>query len=94
MSAKLTARQEAEAIEQFGDDLAKLMRAFDRLCHNMSPSAMELVNEIAHQEHLDTIAEGFRTAGDLLCRECDAVEEAEDRRRDNPLQRDYRRLGQ
>lgn len=70
----LTARQQAEAIEQFGDDLAKLLRAFDRLCPQLSASAMELVNDIPHQDKLDGIAEAFRAAGDLLCRECDHVE--------------------
>lgn len=90
----LTYRQEAEASEQFGDDLAALNRAFDRLCDRMSPGATDAINEIAHQDKLDTIAEAFRALGDRLCRDCDAAEEAEDRRRDNPLEPDYRRLGQ
>lgn len=93
-SPKLTAREEAEAIEQFGDDLAKLMVGFDRLCNRMSSAAIERVNAIPNQDHLDTVAEAFRALGDQLCREDDQAAEAEDRRRDNPLQSDFRRLGQ
>jgi ElaB/YqjD/DUF883 family membrane-anchored ribosome-binding protein len=94
MALPLTYRQEAEAIEQFGDDLAKLMRDFDQLCARMSPGAIDGVNAIPNQDHLDTVAEAFRALGDRLCRECDAAEEADDRRRDNPLEPDFRRLGQ
>lgn len=90
----LTYRQEAEAIEQFGDDLAALNRAFDKLCDRMSPGATNAINEIANQDKLDTIAEAFRKLGDRLCRLCDEREEAEDQRRDNPLEPDFRRLGQ
>jgi ubiquinone biosynthesis protein UbiJ len=90
----LTYRQEAEAIEQFGDDLAALNRAFDRLCERMSPGATDAINDIADQDKIDTIAEAFRALGDRLCRLCDAAEEAEDRRRDNPLEPDFRRLAQ
>lgn len=92
--SKLTARAEAEAIEQFGDELAAMMRGFDRLCSRMSAEAIEGVNAIPHQDHLDTVAEAFRALGDRLCRECDAAEEADDRRRDNPFALDHRRLGQ
>jgi hypothetical protein len=92
--AVLTAREEAEAIEQFGDDLAALCRRLDRLCARMSPHAIDAINAVPEQENLSTVAEAFRTLGDRLCRECDAYEEAEDRRRDNPLEPDFRRLGQ
>jgi len=90
----LTYRQEAEAIEQFGDDLAALNREFDRLCAYMSPGATDAINEIAHQDKLDTIAEAFRALGDRLCRLCDEDEEETDQRRDNPLEPGFRRLGQ
>lgn len=89
--ARLTSRAEAEAVEQFGDDLAALCRAFDRLCHRISSDTLDAINAIPNQEHLDTIAEDFRTLGDLLCRNCDAAEEAEDRRRANPLEPDFRK---
>jgi len=89
----MSPRATAEAIEQFGDDLAKLCRDFDRLCNRMPNEAIELVNAIPDQEHLDTIAEAFRKLGDELCREIDAADEAEDRARDNPLHPRFRRLG-
>lgn len=51
MNNKLTPRQEAEAIEQFGDDLAALCRTFDRLCNRMSNEACDGINAIPHQDH-------------------------------------------
>lgn len=92
-TSKLTARQEAEAIEAFGDELAALNIAFTQLCDRMSIATMDRVNAIPNQDHLDTIAEAFRALGDQLCREDDKAAEAEDRRRDNPLEPDFRRLG-
>lgn len=89
----LSSREAAEAIEQFGDDLAKLNRAFDNACARMHWTDVDRVNEIDSQDKLDGIAEAFRALGDRLSRDCDAAEEAEDRRRDNPLEPDYRRLG-
>lgn len=91
---KLTARQEAEAIEAFGDELASLCRAFDRRCSRMSAWACDGINAIPHQDHLESIAKAFQALGAELNRQCDAAEEAEDRRRDNPLEPDFRRLGQ
>jgi ElaB/YqjD/DUF883 family membrane-anchored ribosome-binding protein len=93
-STNLTARQTAEAIEQFGDDLAALNRALDKLCERMSRDTVDAINALPDQDKLDTIADAFRALGDRLCRECDAAEEADDRRRDNPLEPDFRRLGQ
>ena len=90
----LTCRASAEAIEQFGDDLAKLQKAFDKLCRFMPSSEIDWINRIPDQDKLDTIAKDFQALGDRLSRDCDAAEEVEDRRRDNPLERDYRRLGQ
>lgn len=92
--SNLAARAQAEAVEQFGDDLAALTRSFDRLCSRMTGLAIDGVNAIPDQDKLDTVAEAFRALGDRLCRECDAAEEADDRRRDNPLEGDFRRLGQ
>lgn len=91
--AKLTARQEAEAIEGFGDQLAAATRAFDSLCSRMSSAATDRINDIPNQEYLDTIAEAFRKLGDQLCREIDQADEAEDRARDNPFHPNFRRLG-
>jgi hypothetical protein len=89
----LTSRQEAEAVEQFGEELTKLLVGFDRLCARMSASTMERINAIPNQEHLDTVATAFSELGDRLCVEDDQHAEAEDRRRDNPLEPDFRRLG-
>lgn len=87
-----TARKHAEAVEQLGDDLAKLMSAFDRL--RLPNYITDRVNDTPNQEHLDDIAKAFQALGDRLCRECEHVEEADDRRRDSPLEPDFRRLGQ
>jgi ElaB/YqjD/DUF883 family membrane-anchored ribosome-binding protein len=92
--SKLTPRQQAEAIEQFGDDLAKLCRDFDRLCQPMASEAIDHINAVQNQDHLDSVAEAFRALGDRLCREIDLADEAEDRARDNPLHPHFRRLGQ
>ena len=90
----LTPRQSAEAIEQFGDDLAKLCRVLDGLCNRMPNGAIERINAIPDQDHLDTVAEAFRALGDRLSRDCDEADEADDRARDNPLHPRFRRLGQ
>lgn len=94
MTPNLSPREEAEAIDQFGMDLIRLVRQFDKLCARMSPGAIDAINSIPDQQHLTTIAGRFLYFGDRLCRACDEAEEAEDRRRDNPLEPDFRRLGQ
>jgi len=91
---RLTARQEAEAIEQFADDLAKLLKSFDRTCDRMTFDACYLIGRIPHQDELDGIAAGFAKLAQAMHNECDEAAEAEDRRRDSPLARDFRRLGQ
>lgn len=91
---RLTARQEAEAIEQFGMDLIRLNRAFDELCRGMSSRGLDAVNAIPDQDKLSTIAGIFLFEGQRYGTECDHAEEAEDRRRDNPLEPGHRRLGQ
>ena len=88
---KLTPRQEAEAIERFGEDLAKLVAAF---CTGFSNATTDRVCAVPNQEHLEQIAADYIALGDAMCRELDEAEEAEDRRRDNPLEPDFRRLGQ
>ncbi len=88
----MTPRATAEAIEQFGDDLAMLIRGLEAACRLMPTDTVGLINAIPHQDCLDDIAEGFRTLGDRLSRECDRAEEADDSRRDNPLEPDFRRL--
>ena len=87
----MSARREAEAIEQFGDELAAMLKRLDRI---VSAPTFDRWNEIEGIEHLDGIAQATRQLGDRLCRECEHAEEAEDRRRDNPLEPDFRRLGQ
>lgn len=88
----LTARQEAEAIEQFGDELASLSREFDRLCNRLSAHAIDRINGVERQEHIETVAKAFQVLGARMSTECDHAEEAEDRRRTNPLEPDYRRV--
>jgi hypothetical protein len=88
---RLTARQQAEAVEQFGDDLIKLCKTF---CDGFDLDTVDRVNEVPNQEKLETIAKAFQQLGDQLCRECDEADEADDRRRDNPFAPDHRRLGQ
>ena len=92
MAYPLARRDAAEAIEQFGDDLAKLIRSFEALCNRIPNDMVDQVNAISAQDQLDTIAEDFRKLGDELCRECDAAEEANDRARANSLSASFRRL--
>lgn len=77
---EMDSREAAEAIEQFGDELAKLTRTFNNTCARMRSDHVDRVNAIDFQDKLDTIAEAFRALGDQMLRECDAEEEAEDRR--------------
>jgi hypothetical protein len=90
MRAPLTTRQAAEAIESYGDALAGLDRAFTRLCERMPDGAIDRINAIPLQDRLSEIIEDFRKLGAEMSAECDAAEEAEDRRRANPLEEDHR----
>lgn len=92
--SKLTFRQQAEALEEFGEALLDACARLDRTCKGMDFDTITRVNAIPHQEWLDGIARAFRDLGAEMSSECDAAEEAEDRRRDNPLSPDFRRLGQ
>lgn len=85
--AELTLRQEAEAIEQFGDDLLKLCKHF---CDGFSHATVDRVCAVEHQEHLETIARAFQALGQQIQSECDEAEEADDLRRANPLEPDHR----
>ena len=87
----LTERQEAEAIEAFGDDLLKSLKTF---CAGFSLATVDRVCAIPNQEHLDSIARAISDLGAAMSAECDEAAEADDRRRDSPLARDFRRLGQ
>ena len=89
--SKLTKRQQAEAIEQFGDDLLKLCRRFTG---GFDLAVVDRVCAVENQEELEVIAQAFQRLGQQMQRECDEAEEAEDRRRDNPFSPDFRRLGQ
>ena len=89
MARALTYRQEAEAIEQFGDDLLKLCRDF---CAGFDSATVDRVCAVPNQEHLEVIAQAFQALGSQMQNECDEAEEAEDRRRANPLEPDYRRF--
>lgn len=88
----MTAREEAEAIWQIGEELASLLNA--RVFARMSPAVIDRWNAVPNVEHIDTIAKDISELGEALCGECDAHEEAQDRRRDSPLAPDYRGLAQ
>lgn len=90
MRQPLSYRQEAEAIEQFGDELTSLLRGLDRLAERMSPGAIDGINAIEGGDRLYTIAAAYSALGAELSRACDANEETEDRRRANPLEPDFR----
>lgn len=81
MAERFTNRQEAEEIEQFGDDLLKLSRHLDWIADRMSAGAIDAINAIPNQEHLDAIAKGFQALGAGLSRLCDAADERADRDR-------------
>lgn len=87
--SRLTIRQQGEAIERFGDDLLRLTKTF---CDGFDLAIVDRVCAVPHQEHLETIAQAFQRLGDQIQRECDEAEEAEDRRRANPLEPDHRRI--
>jgi hypothetical protein len=92
VSRTLTYRQEAEAIEQFGMDLIRLSNEFDKLCASMSPGAIDRINAVPGQDQITTTAAIFLGVGRELSALCDEAEEAEDRRRANPLEPDFRRI--
>jgi len=90
MNRTLSARDAAEAIEQFGDDLAALNLSLTDLCRRLPSHALQAVNDVPQQDVLGFIAEAFRAEGMRLNAICDEAEEADDRRRGNYLERDYR----
>jgi hypothetical protein len=51
---------------------------------------LQAVNDVPQQDVLGFIAEAFRAEGMRLNAICDEAEEADDRRRGNYLERDYR----
>ena len=66
-------REAAEAIEQFGNDLAKLVSTLDLLGID-DFAIMARINAIPNQEHLAAIAENFSRLGRHLVSECVAAE--------------------
>ena len=90
-SSYLTKRQEAEAVENFGDVLSAMLKGF---CAGFSLETVDRVCAVPNQEHLDCIAKAMSDLGAAMSEECDEADEADDRRRDSPLARDFRRLGQ
>jgi hypothetical protein len=91
---RFTPRQAADAVEQFADDLAKLIKAFDRTCDQMTFDACYLIGRIPLQDEMDGIAAAFAKLAQAMHNDCDEADEADDRRRDSPLAHDFRRLGQ
>lgn len=94
MTRPFTGRQLAEDIEDIGFNMLKALSSLDGLCRGMDPDTLARVNAIPHQDEMDTVARDLAALGQALSAECDQAEEADDRRRDNPLERDFRRLGQ
>jgi len=74
MTAKLTTRQEAEAIEGFGNDLIRLVAPF---CDGFSLATVDRVNAVPDQEKLETIAKAFQRLGAQMSLECDEADEPE-----------------
>lgn len=64
----ITRREEAEAIEQFGDDLLKLCRDF---CAGFDNRTVDRVCAVPNQEHLETIGKAFQALGRTMQDECD-----------------------
>lgn len=67
-SSYLTKRQEAEAIQQFGDDLSKMLKGF---CAGFSLATVDRVCAIPNQEHLDCITKAISDLGSRMQDECD-----------------------
>lgn len=88
--SRLTKRQQAEAIEKFGDDLTALLKDF---CVGFDLAIVDRVCAIPHQEHLDCIAKAFQQLGGQMQAECDEAEDAETLARANPIEPGFRRLG-
>jgi hypothetical protein len=66
MSA-LTYRQQAEAIEQFGDDVLKALRALER--SGIDPAVWDRWNDIPNVGDLDLIVTAIRDLGVEMSRE-------------------------
>lgn len=69
----LTKRQEAEAIQQFGESLTKQLRSF---CAGFSLATVDRVCAIRNQEHIDSIAKDIWDLGNTMLDECDEGEAA------------------
>jgi hypothetical protein len=87
-------RTAADIIEAFAAEMGAVIERFDKACHGMGNDLMSRINTVPHQDVLDEIVGGFEHLAEVLNSEACDAEEAEDRRRDNPLERDFRRLGQ
>jgi hypothetical protein len=86
--------QAADIIDAFAAEMTAVILRFDQSCKGMDNTLMERICAVPHQDVMDTIAKGFEQLAEALHTEAFDAEEAEDRRRDNPLERDFRRLGQ
>ena len=87
---KLTKRQQAEAIQKFGDDLTALLKNF---CDGFDLDVTDRVCAVPNQERLDCIAKAFQQLGGQMQAECDEAEDAETLARANPIEPGFRRLG-
>ena len=70
----LSRRAAGEAIFTVGEDLAKLVMAFDALCNRIDMGTIAKINAVEGQEHLSTIAAGLTALGDSICAECDQAD--------------------
>ena len=86
--------QAADIIEAFAVELGEVIHRFDQACYGMDNTLMERICAVPHQDVMDSIVGGFEQLAEALHTEAFDAEEADDRRRDNPLERDFRRLGQ
>lgn len=68
----LTKRQEAEAIENFGNILSGMLKGF---CAGFSLATVDRVCAVPNQEHLDCIAKAFSELGFDMQTECDEAGE-------------------
>jgi len=97
-TAEAQAAQEqrlAEGIQSMWDDMEAELTRLRAENARLREAAEEALNLWHHNtwDELEAIAAAFVRLGDELSAECDEAEEADDRRRGNPLERDYRRYG-
>lgn len=74
--------------------LLSAAQALDKCPSGLRPDIDALLDKPVYPGDLDHLAKTLESFADEWRGEIDAAEEADDRRRDNPLEPDFRRLGQ